>query len=303
MAKKFMFTILFVFMIPMLMFGEGFNLQSFKNSTLDKQQIYYNMQQEDDIWKEDSVEYDYEKSPGKAFLMSAIIPGAGEIYTGKWGRAAGFLGMEALFWTMHFVKKGEGEDIENEYKKYADNHWNLTDWANRYGEYNTGENKRDSHHFYVIVKVKENGDYVPQTGTEAEVTTASDYFEYLETIQEEYGAQDHIVEAIKSRDYYENIGKYDQFSYGWEDFETDSLVSDRRDHYTTRREDSNNALKMASQFGTAVIINHVVSAIHAQILAKNYKADENKAMAWNFSLMTDIRQKYLVNGINVSLRF
>lgn len=298
MFKKLALLFCIVFLVPMVVFGQNFDMQAFKNTPAQKQQLMAMQYDSDDSFEEDSVRFDYEKSPGLAFLMSAVIPGAGELYTGKWGRAIGFIGMEALFWGMHFSKKAQGEDIEDEYEKYADEHWDIDEWAMTYSDWNTGTGSPSSHGLHVIVKTNVNGEYVWEDENIFEIKTGTDFQELRDSLF----SQDVIIEPIKNRDYYENIGKYDQFSYGWDDFETDSTVSDNRDHYLTRREDSNNALKMASQFGTAVIINHVVSAIHAQIMAKNYKSDE-KDLTWNLSLMTDVRRKYLVNGLNLSIRF
>ncbi len=302
MLKKLVLLFCVVFLLPMMALGQNFDMRAFKNTSASKQQLMAMQYENENSYEADSVRFDYEKSPGLAFLMSAVVPGAGELYTGKWGRAIGFIGMEALFWGMHFSKKNQGQDIEEEYKEYADEHWNLEEWASTYSDWNTGSNSPSSHGIHVIIKTYENGEYV-WDGNESdifEIKTGSDFADLRDSIAVMEG--DAIIEPIKNRDYYENIGKYNQFSYGWEDFETDSTVSDIRDHYLTRREDSNNALKMASQFGTAVIINHVVSAIHAQIMAKTYKAEE-KDLTWNLSLMTDVRRKYLVNGLNLSLRF
>lgn len=302
MFKKLVFTFSCVFLVPVFVFGQNFDLEAFKNTTSGRQQLMYNMQNNtDDLYVEDSVEYEYEKSPGKAFLMSALIPGAGEIYTGKWGRAAGFLGMEALFWTMHFVKKSQGQDIEDEYKKYADNYWDFETWLNRSTQFE-GIGPEGSHHLYAIVeKFDSNNDsWVPIDSTVFVV--GEDYDQVMNEYYQIFHSEGIRFVPVKNRDFYENIGKYDQFSAGWDDFETDSTVSDHRDHYLTRREDSNNALKMASQFGTGIIINHIVSAIHAQIMAKTYKSD-GEEIGWNVSLMTDIRRKYLINGVNLSIRF
>ncbi|MBN2281292.1 MAG: hypothetical protein JXQ65_12000 [Candidatus Marinimicrobia bacterium] len=303
MFKKLVLTVLILSLMPAIIMAQHFDLQSFKNTTMDSRQFMYSMQQKnnDDVWIEDSVAYEYEKSPGKAFLMSAIIPGAGEFYTGHWGRTIGFLSMEALFWTMYFVKNAEGEDIEDEYLKYADNHWDMNNWIVGTAS-NEGCKLDGSHHLYAILKTwdSDKGEYIAVEGTEFRID--DNYQWKVDSLNILYGSVNYIIDPIKNRDYYENIGKYDQFSCGWDDFENDSTTSKNRKHYINRREDSNNALKAAGQFGTAVIINHIVSAIHAQILAKNYKSDE-QAMKWGVELMTDYREKYLVNGLNFSLRF
>jgi len=307
MLKKLVLTAIIASMIPAIVLAQHFDLQGFKNSTMHGKQFMYSMQQKnnDDVWIEDSVAYDYEKSPGKAFLMSAVIPGAGEFYTGHWKRTIGFLGMEALLWSMYFVKNAEGEDIEDEYIKYADGNWDLQTWIDLVTGQEVGGLLDGSHHLYGIASQwdTDKGKWIP-IEDEIEFKIDDTYVTVRDSIYSKYNSHPYPVEIqpIKNRDYYENIGKYDQFAGGWVDFEVDSVVSKNRKHYINRREDSNNALKAAGQFGTAVIVNHIFSAIHAQILAKNYKSDE-QALNWDVELMTDHREKYLFNGLNFSLRF
>jgi hypothetical protein len=312
MFKNMVLTISLLLMIPVLLFGESFDLNSFKDSALESRELAYQLQR-DDVYVEDSVRYDYEKSPAKAFLMSAIIPGAGELYTGHWGRAAGFLGMEALFWTMHFVKKGEGQDLEEEYKAAADEQWDFDKWMSKSEELSSDFpslfGPDGSHQIWVIVEVEQNGEWVPVDESAYKVEgKIEDVKNELNSLQSKYNGR---IVPIRTRDFYENIGKYKQFACGWEDFDNEDIVvndkdivkdinSDMRNKYINKREESNDALKMATNFSTAVIINHVISAFHAQIMAKHYDSQD---ITWNINLMTNVREKYLFNGINFSVNF
>ena len=86
----------------------------------------------------------------------------------------------------------------------------------------------------------------------------------------------HETHALPSKEndtqqYYELIGKYHQFVYGWDDapaprdFTTDNagVQSARRQAYETRRNDSNKYLKRASLVTGLAVLNHIASAIHA----------------------------------------
>lgn len=84
----------------------------------------------------------------------------------------------------------------------------------------------------------------------------------------------HETHALPSKSgdtqqYYELIGKYHQFVYGWDDvtadFSTDNknVPSSRRQDYETRRNDSNKYLKRASVVTGLAVLNHIASAIHA----------------------------------------
>jgi hypothetical protein len=112
----------------------------------------------------------------------------------------------------------------------------------------------------------------------------------------------HLPDQVDD-DYYEMIGKYDQFSYGWIGNPNDYLPGDfapndsllgytfdqttyhicrgvdvtatgDRDKYMTLRDDSNKLLKRATWGISAALFNHVISAVDAALAAKSY----NKAL-------------------------
>lgn len=75
--------------------------------------------------------------------------------------------------------------------------------------------------------------------------------------------------------YYELIGKYAQFVYGWDDVTTPlttdnmSVQSSLRVQYETRRNDSNKYLKRASVITGLAVLNHIASAIHASAYTRS----------------------------------
>jgi len=78
-----------------------------------------------------------------------------------------------------------------------------------------------------------------------------------------------------TQQYYELIGKYAQFVYGWDDvtssFTTDnmSVQSSLRLQYETRRNDSNKYLKRASVITGLAVLNRIASAIHASAYTRS----------------------------------
>jgi hypothetical protein len=88
----------------------------------------------------------------------------------------------------------------------------------------------------------------------------------------------------EKQQYYELLGKYDQFVAGWDDLtfadtgnpvtaytEIDSVEkvhSELRLDYETRRDDSNKHLKRASNIAGLILVNHVISAIDAARTAR-----------------------------------
>jgi hypothetical protein len=64
------------------------------------------------------------KSPGKALLLSAAVPGTGELYNGS-NRGFIFLGVEALSWLAYFSFDASGDEKEVEFERFADTHWDI----------------------------------------------------------------------------------------------------------------------------------------------------------------------------------
>jgi len=64
------------------------------------------------------------KSPGKALLFSAVVPGSGQLYNGA-KRGFVYMGVEALSWFAYFSFHKAGDDKEVEFERYADGHWDI----------------------------------------------------------------------------------------------------------------------------------------------------------------------------------
>jgi hypothetical protein len=64
------------------------------------------------------------RNPVLAGLLSAAVPGAGQLYNGS-QLGYLFVGVEAAAWVAHFSMHDTGMDIQGQFKKYADQHW---DW-------------------------------------------------------------------------------------------------------------------------------------------------------------------------------
>ena len=248
MYKKLVITICFVFMISVMMFGQEFQMDSFKNASSTKQQLMYNMQYDNTYPnQEDTVRYEYSKSPAKAFFFSMLLPGAGELYAGKWGRAAGFFGIEVLLWATHFSKKSEGEDLEKKYKKFADAHWDMDKWLQETTWEKEGLGPKGTHQIWAILRFKnESGGWT--TIDESAYEIKGDFSEVktkMEEIKAKYSnGRDVEFVPLKTRDYYENIGKYKQFYGGWDDGEgvivvdgvVKKVLSKNRNKYINKRE-------------------------------------------------------------------
>ncbi len=188
--------------------------------------------------------------PGRALLMSAIVPGSGELLAGARVRAAVFFGLELLGWGLYLNWQGKGDDIEDEFRETADGHWDPLDYL---------------------------------TWRESTISSHS-------SITHALPCSTQIVDGIglgscpdtEEQQYYELLGKYDQFVAGWDDVRdgddnpvqptqidsVENYTSTLRLSYEDRRDDSNRYLKRASNLGGLILVNHVLSAVDAARVAR-----------------------------------
>jgi len=86
----------------------------------------------------------------------------------------------------------------------------------------------------------------------------------------------HTLPGSKTQQYYEMIGKYDQFLSGWPDTGGSPLDSEMRRHYMARQNDQNNDFKTAGVLANLMVVNRLVSVIDTILLSKALiKAGEN----------------------------
>ena len=84
----------------------------------------------------------------------------------------------------------------------------------------------------------------------------------------------HSLPDKKTQQYYEMIGKYDQFKQGWDDWSPGSPdLTEHRDHYETLRNDSNVAYKNASYCTMVVLLNHLASAFDTAWTIRKYNRE------------------------------
>ncbi len=136
----------------------------------------------------------------RAVLYSAVIPGTGEFYSGRWLTGIFFLGMEIAAWRYAISNHNKAQEIDVEFRTFANAHFSLekyTTWLSNY-------------------LVLFNGRYPPS-------------YEYV----------DLPPKNAKTADYYSKISRYNQFLPGWDDYqpyEGQYGASNNRAHYREIRE-------------------------------------------------------------------
>jgi hypothetical protein len=179
------------------------------------------------------------KSTSKGFLLSLLLPGAGEFYAESKIKAGVFLGLEVLLWAGYLSYHNKAENKESEYIDFANTNWS-----------------REAYTDSMLTIYGVDIDTI-QTGTKL----VSDYDSVV------------IVEHLpdtKTQQYYEMIGKYDQFRYGWDDFDRTNFLTPHRNHYLDMRDDSNKLFDNARYSLIAIIGNHILSGFDAVWSVKKY---------------------------------
>jgi len=180
-----------------------------------------------------------------SLALSAAVPGLGEAVT---GHKRGYLFMAAdaasIFGAVHYNKKGD--DKETEYIAFADAHWSETQWEEALRTVDTS----------------------PWFGTDYRDKSKEDVPLYVSKEQD-------------AREYYENLGKWDIFWYGWEDSKPGSLgdgitwdwtnpppdfITPLRNQYLDMRTASNDAYGNRDKFVTASLLLRLVSVLQVAYL-------------------------------------
>ena len=84
--------------------------------------------------------------------------------------------------------------------------------------------------------------------------------------------------GTKTQQYYEMIGKYEQFLIGWDDVTDYEHISERRAYYMDRRGKSNDYLTRASYIAMFTIVNRIVSIVDSAIMTKKYNVKIDSAL-------------------------
>jgi hypothetical protein len=210
-----------------------------------------------------------EKSPWLAGLLSAAVPGAGEFYSGSYIKAGVFFGIEVASWAMSISYNRKGDKQTDFYKAYADEHYSPIRYAQWVYKY--------------VDQINPSIDRLHYDFWNEQYDSGGAPFSYLNwrglnQMETDIGAPfTHRLPVYGEQQYYELIGKYKQFSKGWDD-EPDEL--DHRtpeEHYYYYAEQFNLADKyynIASSYVAVTIANHILSAFDAAWSASRY----NKAL-------------------------
>ena len=202
------------------------------------------------------------KKSGWPVLFSLILPGAGEASMG-YTRGYFMMAADIFAWTQVAKHHNEGEDLKDDYIVYADAHYTDERLVEGYDPGSTD-----------IERSGEGAIYFPAVGPIFNV-------DGLDALPLYVSKEDDF------REYYENLGKWDQFIFGWDDYTRASIpyaeydydptltradlqhpwVSKHRDIYREMRDASNDAYATRDRWLYVNIGLRVFSVIQSAYLA------------------------------------
>ncbi len=202
---------------------------------------------------------DNKKSPWLAALFSAILPGSGEFYVGSYIKAGIFVAIEAAFISTAIIYNKKGDNKTDQFKKYADKNWSVVRYAQWLIDYH-------------------NADPAIITSTD-ESLPPWDRVNWSLLNQYEVGSHNLVMHG--EQQYYELIGKYYQYSPGWDDYSNGANnedISANFKYYAGQRGDANDLYNVADKAVIALYINHFLSILDAYWSTTRY----NKSIAMKF---------------------
>jgi hypothetical protein len=219
------------------------------------------------------------KSLKRAFLYSMIVPGTGEFYAGSKIKAGLFFGLDVTLWALYFNYHGKGKDKEKQYRAFADTTWDVEGYKS-----------------WLL-------DSLYTTNPDVNSQNVSDTFWYWDKEKKERTYLSHHLPDKKTQQYYEMIGKYVQFRWGWEDYSDATKTSEKRGFYLDLRHSSNNWLNKAKYSAMVSLANHILSAFDAAFAVKRYNKKGERFSQVELKMRFTERDNEVVPRLSVSMRF
>ena len=168
--------------------------------------------------------------------LSALVPGSGEIVSGHLWNGLPLLAADVATWIGYFHYEDQGDEWKEKYEAFADSYWNEARWQQNLEAASTqSPNPWDS---YWDPAAPYNCDCSPP----------------------------YIPRAEDEREYYENLGKYNHFYPGWDDWTTsydpESPAAHRR-QFVDMRIESNDAYDNADTLLGVAAATRIVSVIQS----------------------------------------
>jgi hypothetical protein len=236
--------------------------------------------------------------------MSAIIPGAGQIYNKDYWKTAIFASVEIAAIVTAVIYHGKGEDQVASYEAFAnsDNGWDVNQYA-RWSVANASRINPIIQENDPVLDIFDNSGNVVWSKLNNLETTIGHWYS-------------HQLAPFDDQQYYEMIGKYQQFNPGWSDYSDDDYPPEGYTYIPNVREDpvtatfywyadergkANHYYDISNLAIKILVANHVISAIEAALAANSYNRSFKAEVKMQSNSIGYSREFY--PELNVSYRF
>jgi hypothetical protein len=228
----------------------GYDMELHLNSKL----IGYNIHINNSEFPVLNLNKDKEKDPILGAVFSGLIPGTGEIYAKSYIKAAIFIAVEAGLWIAYGIYQGKGNDQTDYYQGYADGNWDVY----RYAQWLVDQQFAGSS----VINPNEPDKNVLRG--QINICESQNF--------------SHTLPPYGDQQYYEVIGKYQNFLKGWSDAAGKDINKnnygtyqlDQVDYYMGERQLANDYYGYGTTSLMVVLLNHIVSAIDGVLSVNSY---------------------------------
>ncbi len=252
-----------------------------------------------------SVNNNLRQNPFMNGLYSLAVPGVGQIRTEQYTKAAIFFSAEVALIVYAIANNNYGDKKTDEFQAYAEAHWSAERYAlwirNHGADYQDLNNSNSPGNTAIDILRVRNHDFSEVNAWESAIHKIG---------------FSHQLPVYQSQQYYELIGKYHQFKFGWDTYEVDANgvpVSDNGNYdnllksekqfkdYAVERGKANDYYYAASFAASALVINHVLSAVDAFFSTNSY--NKEISAAFQVTPIDGIEGKRLLSEVKVQIPF
>ncbi len=221
------------------------------------------------------------RSPMLAGGLSVVLPGAGQFYNKDYWKSAIFVALETAGIVTAIVYSNKGDEQTISFQNFANSPdgWSV----DKYAQWSVDNANR------INPLLSETDDALQGVVDENGKLISWAKLNDLETAIGHYYS--HRLAPYNDQQYYEMIGKYQQFNAGWADYKdsdyppngyvypqqvtaTNSWYADERGKANSYYDISNLAVKI-------LVANHIISAVEAALSANSYNRSLNAEVKMN----------------------
>lgn len=224
------------------------------------------------------------KSPVLSGILSAILPGAGQVYNEDWWIAGVFVAVEAALITTAITYDNKGDDQTAYFENFADENWSVVKYAKWLNEKGAS----------ITIDETTPGlkDWERVNWNELNAAEKSNLPGVISS---------HPLAPHGEQQYYELIGKYHQYIPGWPGGTDQNTPPQIMLDYSQMRGQANDYYNNASTAVIGIYINHILSAAEAVWGATRF--NNNLAVNFRVEPYNTATGTELVPTLNVKFSF